>query len=46
MDAFLMAVETGGPAPVAGTEIVALQRLIDALYVSLRSGREVSLAPG
>ena len=46
MDTFLAAVERGGPAPVAGQEIVALQRLIDALYASLRSGREVSLAPG
>ena len=38
--------EAGGPAPVAGGEIVALQQVIDALHESLRHGREVRLAPG
>jgi predicted dehydrogenase len=45
MDTFLAAVAAGAPAPVAGREIVALQRVIDALYESLRQGREVRLAP-
>jgi hypothetical protein len=30
--------------PVAGTEIVRLQRLIDALYASLRGGQDVRVA--
>lgn len=42
MDDFLTAIQRGGPAPVAGAEIIALQQLIDALYTSLRAGREVS----
>ncbi|MCC6628698.1 MAG: Gfo/Idh/MocA family oxidoreductase [Chloroflexi bacterium] len=43
MSAFLTAVGSGGPAPVAGREIVALQQIVDSVYVSLRQGREICL---
>ena len=40
-NAFLEAVRSGGPAPVAGAEIVRIQSLMDALYESAALGREV-----
>lgn len=46
IDDFLAAVEAGGPAPVDGPEIVAVQQLVDALYASIESGLEVRLAQG
>lgn len=41
---FLVAVRQGEPSPVSGTEIVRIQRLMDALYASASSGREVAVA--
>jgi predicted dehydrogenase len=41
MAGFLEAVRAGGPSPVAGPEIVRLQRLMDALYRSADTGQEV-----
>jgi predicted dehydrogenase len=41
---FLSAVASGGPSPTRGPEIVAVQRVMDAIYRSVRSGREVLLA--
>lgn len=38
---FLQRVAEGGPAPVSGPEILRIQRLMDALYESAASGREV-----
>jgi predicted dehydrogenase len=43
IDEFLVAVATGGPAPVRGSEIVALQRAMDAIYESVRTRTEVSI---
>jgi predicted dehydrogenase len=40
---FLRRARDGGPAPVAGREIVRVQRLMDGLYASAREGREVRL---
>jgi predicted dehydrogenase len=41
---FLQAVRTGGPPPVTGAEILRIQTLMDALYASAASGREVAVA--
>ena len=43
MAAFLDAVRSGGPSPVSGEEILAIQRLMDVLYQSADAGREVNL---
>ena len=43
MAAFLESVRTGGPAPVSPEEIITIQRLMDALYLSADTGREVAL---
>lgn len=40
---FLEAAQAGGPAPVAGREILRIQRLMDALYESAARGREVRI---
>jgi predicted dehydrogenase len=42
---FLERVSAGGPAPVSGLEILRIQRLMDALYESAASGREVPVGP-
>lgn len=44
MAGFLAAVRAGGPAPITGPEIIALQRLMDALYRSADMGQEVPVA--
>jgi predicted dehydrogenase len=44
IEGFLTQVRSGGPAPVSGPEILRIQRLIDALYESMATGREVALA--
>jgi predicted dehydrogenase len=41
---FLERVRDGGPPPVTGPEILRIQRLVDALYQSMASGREVAIA--
>ena len=41
---FLRAVREGEASPVAGEEIVRIQRLMDALYASAASGQEVAVA--
>ena len=41
---FLRAVRQGGVSPVSGGEIVRIQRLMDALYASAVSGKEVAVA--
>ena len=43
MASFLAAVREGGPAPVAPAEILRIQRVMDALYLSADRGREVVL---
>jgi predicted dehydrogenase len=43
MAGFLDCVRRGGPAPVSGDAIVRIQRLMDALYESAATGREVAL---
>lgn len=40
---FLGAVRQGEASPVSGSEIVRIQRLMDALYASASSGREVAV---
>ena len=42
--AFLRAVREGEASPVSGPEIVRIQRLMDALYASAASGKEVAVA--
>lgn len=44
MSEFLEAVRTGGDAPVSAGEIMRLQGLVDALYESADTGREVVIA--
>jgi predicted dehydrogenase len=44
IEGFLERVRIGGSAPVTGLEILRVQGLMDALYESMRSGREVTLA--
>ncbi len=41
MAGFLTQVRTGGPAPVSGSEILRIQRLMDALYQSMSLGQEI-----
>ncbi len=41
---FLRAVRQGEASPVSGREIVRIQRLMDALYASAASGKEVAVA--
>ena len=41
---FLGAVRQGEASPVSGSEIVRIQRLMDALYASASSGHEVAVA--
>jgi predicted dehydrogenase len=41
---FLERVRDGGPSPVTGPEILRVQRLMDALYQSIRTGHEVDVA--
>jgi predicted dehydrogenase len=43
MAGFLDRVRAGGPGPVSGAAIVRIQRLLDALYRSAATGREVDL---
>jgi predicted dehydrogenase len=43
MAGFLDRVRAGGPAPVSGAAIVRIQRLLDALYLSAATGREIDL---
>ncbi|MCC6626246.1 MAG: Gfo/Idh/MocA family oxidoreductase [Chloroflexi bacterium] len=43
IDDFLAAAHQGGPAPVAGAEIVRIQRLMNALYASATVGHEVAI---
>jgi predicted dehydrogenase len=43
MAGFLRQVRSAGPSPVAGAEILRIQRLMDALYASGAAGREVVL---
>jgi predicted dehydrogenase len=45
MTSFLDSVARDGPSPVTGDEVVRIQRLMDALYESARTGREVEIAP-
>jgi predicted dehydrogenase len=45
MAGFLDGVVRGGPSPVTGQEIVRIQRLMDALYESARTGREIEISP-
>ncbi|HEV8639278.1 MAG TPA: Gfo/Idh/MocA family oxidoreductase [Chloroflexota bacterium] len=40
---FLERVRDGGPAPVSAGEILRIQALMDALYASMASGREVAV---
>jgi predicted dehydrogenase len=44
IEGFLDRVRIGGPAPVAGAEIIRIQGLMDALYDSMWSGQEVALS--
>ena len=44
MSEFLEAVRTGGDAPVSSEEVMRIQILVDALYESARTGREVLIA--
>ena len=41
---FLRRAGSGTPSPVRPDEILRIQRLMDALYASAASGREVGLA--
>jgi predicted dehydrogenase len=43
IEGFLERVRSGGPPPVVGAEILQIQGLMDALYESMRAGREVAL---
>jgi predicted dehydrogenase len=43
---FLERVCDGAPAPVSGAEILRIQALMDALYASIRCGREVAVEAG
>jgi predicted dehydrogenase len=44
IEGFLDRVRRGGPSPVSGDEILRIQRLMDALYQSMVTGREVELS--
>jgi hypothetical protein len=39
-------VRDGGPPPVGPSELLRVQALMDALYASMASGREVALIDG
>jgi predicted dehydrogenase len=43
IEGFLDRVRRGGPSPVAGDEILRIQRLMDALYKSMAMGRETQV---
>jgi predicted dehydrogenase len=43
IEGFLERVRQGGPSPVTGDEIIRIQGLMDALYDSMATGREVEV---
>jgi predicted dehydrogenase len=45
IDDFLRRIQAGMPSPISGAEILRVQRVMDALYESAASGREVAVSP-